>query len=301
MENSLFSKLKNSLSKTKNNFSSKIDELINYSGVYDDEFFEELEEILILSDIGIETSTEVIAKTRQKIRINNIKSKEDVKNALKDILEDILTEENSLSFQYPAVILVVGVNGVGKTTTIAKLANLLKNQGKSVILAAGDTFRAAAVEQITIWSQRLNLDLIKNDHGADPAAVIYDALQSAKARKKDVLICDTAGRLHNKENLMRELEKINRIIEKESDYFSVYNLLVLDATSGINAINQAKSFNNATDIDGIILTKLDGTSKGGIIIPIKASLDVPIKYIGVGEKVEDLQEFNPKDFVNALL
>lgn len=301
MENNFFSKLKNSLTKTKNNFSSKIDQLINYSGVYDDDFFEELEEILILSDIGVETSSKIIQNTRERIQKNNLKSKDDVRTAIKDIIKEMLNDENSLQQEYPAVILVVGVNGVGKTTTIAKMANLLKNQGKTVMLAAGDTFRAAAVEQISVWAERLKIDLIKNDHGADAASVIYDALQAAKARKKDVLICDTAGRLHNKENLMRELEKINRIIEKEKEYFKQYNYLVLDATSGVNAVNQATSFNKATHLDGIVLTKLDGTSKGGIIIPIKTSLNVPIKYIGVGEKVDDFQEFDAENFVDALL
>ncbi|MFZ7132071.1 MAG: signal recognition particle-docking protein FtsY [Eubacteriales bacterium] len=300
MDNNIFSKLKNSLVKTKNNFSSKIDQLINYSGVYDDDFFDELEEILILSDIGVETTTLIIQKTRETIFQQNLKSKVEVKDALKGIIKEILMNKETFLYQYPAVILMVGVNGVGKTTTIAKLANLLKNEGKNVLLAAGDTFRAAAVEQINIWGERLQIELIKNDHGADPASVIYDALQAAKARKKDVLICDTAGRLHNKDNLMRELEKINRIIEKEKNYFTQYNYLVLDATSGVNAINQATSFHQATHIDGIVLTKLDGTSKGGIIIPIRSSLDVPIQYIGVGEKLDDLQKFDAQSFVDAM-
>ncbi|WP_303862377.1 signal recognition particle-docking protein FtsY, partial [Alkalibaculum bacchi] len=196
--------------------------------------------------------------------------------------------------------LVVGVNGVGKTTSIAKLANIFKKDGKKVLLAAGDTFRAAAVEQITIWAERLGVDLIKNDNGADPAAVIFDALQAGKARGSDVVICDTAGRLHNKDNLMKELSKINRVIENEKDYFTQYNFLVLDSTSGNNAVNQAKVFHEATKLDGIILTKLDGTSKGGIVIPIKAQLNIPIRYIGVGEQMDDLQEFDAGSFVEAL-
>ncbi|MPW26056.1 signal recognition particle-docking protein FtsY [Alkalibaculum sp. M08DMB] len=299
-ENNFFSKLKNSLVKTKNNFSGKIDQLINYSGVYDDEFFEELEEILILADLGVETTNTIINKTRERIQIDNIKDKEKVKSVIKEIVREILIDDEVTSFKYPMVILVVGVNGVGKTTTIAKLANLYKKQGKKVLLAAGDTFRAAAVEQITIWSQRLNIDIIRNDQGADPASVIYDALQAAKARKTDVLICDTAGRLHNKDNLMSELSKINRVIANESEFFTQYNLLVLDATSGTNAVNQANVFNQATKLDGIVLTKLDGTSKGGIVIPIKSQLKIPIHFIGVGEQMDDLQEFDASTFVDAL-
>ncbi|MFZ7121175.1 MAG: signal recognition particle-docking protein FtsY [Eubacteriaceae bacterium] len=300
MENNFFSKLKNSLIKTKNNFTSRIDQLINYSGVYDEDFFEELEEILILSDIGLETTSLIISKTKDKIKENNIKDKNEVKNAIKDTVKEILHEEQDLSYNFPAVILVVGVNGVGKTTTIAKLANLFKKQGKKVLLAAGDTFRAAAVEQISIWSERLDIDLIKNSQGADPASVIFDALQAAKARKTDVLICDTAGRLHNKDNLMKELAKINRIIANENEYFTQYNFLVLDATSGTNAISQVNVFNQATQLDGVVLTKLDGTSKGGIIIPIKSNFNIPIRYIGIGEKVDDLNEFEPEQFIEAL-
>lgn len=300
MENNFFSKLKNSLIKTKNNFTSRIDQLINYSGVYDEDFFEELEEILILSDIGLETTSVIISRTKDKIKENNIKDKNEVKNTIKDTVKEILHEEQELSYNFPAVILIVGVNGVGKTTTIAKLANIFKNQGKKVLLAAGDTFRAAAVEQITIWSERLDIDLIKNSQGADPASVIFDALQAAKARKTDVLICDTAGRLHNKDNLMKELAKINRIIANENEYFTQYNFLVLDATSGTNALSQVSVFNQATQLDGVVLTKLDGTSKGGIIIPIKSNFNIPIRYIGIGEKVDDLNEFEPEQFIEAL-
>ena len=295
-----FSKLKESLVKTKNNFSGKIDQLINYSGVYDDDFFEELEEILILADLGVETTQEIIKNTREKIAKENLKSKDSVKNAIKEIIAEMISHEQDTSYEYPMVILVVGVNGVGKTTSIAKLANIFKKDGKKVLLAAGDTFRAAAVEQITIWTERLGVDLIKNDNGADPAAVIFDALQAGKARGSDVVICDTAGRLHNKDNLMKELSKINRVIENEKDYFTQYNFLVLDSTSGNNAVNQAKVFHEATKLDGIILTKLDGTSKGGIVIPIKAQLNIPIRYIGVGEQMDDLQEFDAGSFVEAL-
>ena len=295
-----FSKLKESLVKTKNNFSGKIDQLINYSGVYDDDFFEELEEILILADLGVETTQEIIKNTREKIAKENLKSKDSVKNAIKEIIAEMISHKQDTSYEYPMVILVVGVNGVGKTTSIAKLANIFKKDGKKVLLAAGDTFRAAAVEQITIWAERLGVDLIKNDNGADPAAVIFDALQAGKARGSDVVICDTAGRLHNKDNLMKELSKINRVIENEKDYFTQYNFLVLDSTSGNNAVNQAKVFHEATKLDGIILTKLDGTSKGGIVIPIKAQLNIPIRYIGVGEQMDDLQEFDAGSFVEAL-
>lgn len=295
-----FSKLKESLVKTKNNFSSKIDQLINYSGVYDDDFFEELEEILILADLGVETTEEIIKSTREKIAKENLKSKDSVKNAIKEIIAEMISHEQDKAYEYPMVILVVGVNGVGKTTSIAKLANIFKKDGKKVLLAAGDTFRAAAVEQITIWSERLGVDLIKNENGADPAAVIFDALQAGKARGVDVVICDTAGRLHNKDNLMKELSKINRVIENEKNHFTQYNFLVLDSTSGNNAVNQAKVFHEATKLDGIILTKLDGTSKGGIVIPIKAQLNIPIRYIGVGEQMDDLQEFDAGSFVEAL-
>ncbi len=295
-----FSKLKDSLVKTKNNFSGKIDQLINYSGVYDDDFFEELEEILILADLGVETTNEIIKKTREKIARENLTSKDAVKGAIKEIIAEMISYEQDTSYEYPMVILVVGVNGVGKTTSIAKLANIFKKDGKKVLLAAGDTFRAAAVEQITIWAERLGVDIIKNENGADPAAVIFDALQAGKARGTDVVICDTAGRLHNKDNLMKELSKINRVIENEKDYFTQYNFLVLDSTSGNNAVNQAKVFHESTELDGIILTKLDGTSKGGIVIPIKSQLNIPIRYIGVGEQMDDLQEFDAESFVEAL-
>lgn len=295
-----FSRLKDSLVKTKNNFSGKIDQLINYSGVYDDDFFEELEEILILADLGVESTQEIIKRTREKIARENLTSKDSVKSAIKEIIAEMISHDQEGFYEYPMVILVVGVNGVGKTTSIAKLANIFKKEGKKVLLAAGDTFRAAAVEQITIWAERLGVDLIKNENGADPAAVIFDALQAGKARGVDVVICDTAGRLHNKDNLMKELSKINKVIEHEKDHFVQYNFLVLDSTSGNNAVNQAKVFNEATKLDGIVLTKLDGTSKGGIVIPIKAQLNIPIRYIGVGEKMDDLQEFDAKSFVEAL-
>ncbi|NTW71994.1 MAG: signal recognition particle-docking protein FtsY [Eubacteriaceae bacterium] len=298
---SFFEKLKSSLVKTKNNFSGKIDQLINYSGIYNDDFFDELEEILILADIGYESSSEIISKTRAIIARDNITDKKEVKNTIKEIIKEILKRgEDFKDIETPAVILVVGVNGVGKTTTIAKLANMYKKEGKNVILAAGDTFRAAAVEQLEIWAQRVGVEIIKNDRGADPSSVIYDALQAAKSRKADILICDTAGRLHNKDNLMNELSKMNKIINNESVHFSVYNYLVLDATSGTNAISQANVFNEVTRLDGIILTKLDGSAKGGIIIPIKALYDIPVKYVGVGEGMDDIQIFDPDDFAEIL-
>ncbi|SHE27504.1 signal recognition particle-docking protein FtsY [Alkalibacter saccharofermentans] len=302
MAENLFEKLKNSLVKTKKSFTGKIDQLINYSGVYDEEFFEELEEILILSDIGYESTNEIIEKTREIITRENITDKIQVKNAIKLVVKEILKKEDDKhrDIATPAVILIVGVNGVGKTTTIAKLANLYKGMGLNVMLAAGDTFRAAAVEQLEIWAERVGVPIVKNAQGADPSSVIFDALQAAKSRKTDILICDTAGRLHNKDNLMKELSKMNKIINNSSDHFNVYRYLVLDATSGTNALNQTATFNEVTQLDGIILTKLDGSAKGGIIIPIKNQYHIPVEYVGVGEGVEDLQEFIPEDFAEIL-
>ncbi|MBF7095834.1 signal recognition particle-docking protein FtsY [Alkalibacter mobilis] len=302
MAANFFEKLKNSLVKTKKNFSGKIDQLINYSGVYDEEFFEELEEILILADIGYESTNKIIERTRDLISKENITEKAMVKSAIKTVIKEILEVENveNKNIDTPAVILIVGVNGVGKTTSIAKLAKMFKDEGKSVMLAAGDTFRAAAVEQLEIWAERVDVPIIKNAQGADPSSVIFDALHAARAKGVDILICDTAGRLHNKDNLMKELSKMNKIINGQSDYFNIYRYLVLDATSGTNALNQAATFNEVTNLDGIILTKLDGSAKGGIVIPIKNQYRIPVEYVGVGEGMDDLQKFSPEDFVEIL-
>jgi len=271
-------------------------------GKVDDELFEELEEILVTSDIGVDTSIKVIEDLKKKARENRVTDAMKVKELLKESLAEILTEENSeLNIETtPSVILVVGVNGVGKTTSIGKIANLLKQRGKKVILAAGDTFRAAAIDQLEIWANRVGVDLIRQAEGSDPAAVIFDAIQATKSRKADVLICDTAGRLHTKKNLMDELKKIYKVIDRELPGISRETLLVLDATTGQNAVSQAKTFNEITDVTGIVLTKLDGTAKGGIIVSIKSELDIPVKLIGVGEKMDDLQKFDAKEFVEAL-
>ncbi|QSX08725.1 signal recognition particle-docking protein FtsY [Alkalibacter rhizosphaerae] len=296
MGENIFDKLKKSLEKTKKSFSGKIDQLINYSGVYDEDFFEELEEILILSDIGYESTQRIVEKTREIMTTENITDKQEVKKAIKRVVRDMLTEEGKEELETPAVFLIVGVNGVGKTTSIAKLAKMFKNQGKSVMLAAGDTFRAAAVEQLETWAGRVGVPIIKNAQGADPSSVLYDALQAAKTKQVDVLLCDTAGRLHNKDNLMKELAKMNKIIENNAGHFHVYRYLVLDATSGSNAVNQAQVFHEVTNLNGIILTKLDGSAKGGIVIPIKYMYDIPVRYVGVGEGLDDIQVFEPADF-----
>jgi len=300
MATPFFEKLKNSLVKTKKNFSGKIDQLINYSGVYDEDFFEELEEILILSDIGYESTTAIIDRTREKISRENITDKDQVKNAIKEVIKEMLHSDDEEDFHKPAVILVVGVNGVGKTTTIGKMAQYFKSQGDQVMIAAADTFRAAAVEQVEIWAERSGAQIIKNATGADPSSVVFDAIQSAKSRKADILICDTAGRLHNKENLMKELSKMNRIITKEKENFHFYRYLVLDATSGSNALSQVEIFQEATGLEGIILTKLDGSAKGGIIIPIKTQKGLSVKYVGTGEGIDDIQPFEADDFVDIL-
>lgn len=297
-----FDKLKEGLKKTRDSISTKIDEVLVSFGVIDDELFEELEEILITSDVGVESSMKIIENLKEKVKKNKLTQPQKVKDLLKEELSEILSDNNSeinISTT-PSVIMVIGVNGVGKTTSIGKMAYQYKKQGKKVLVAAADTFRAAAIDQLEIWANRAGVDIIKHDEGADPAAVIYDAAQAAKARNVDVLICDTAGRLHNKKNLMEELKKITRVLERELPNVSKETLLVLDATTGQNAVSQAKTFKETAGITGIILTKLDGTAKGGIVISVKAELDVPVKLIGVGEKMEDLQPFDAKDFVNAL-
>lgn len=298
----LFDKLKEGLKKTRDSISTKIDEVLVSFGVIDDELFEELEEILITSDVGVESSMRIIEDLKEKVKKNKVTQPQKVKDLLKEELSEILTDNNSeINLNTtPSVIMVIGVNGVGKTTSIGKMAYQYKKQGKKVLVAAADTFRAAAIDQLEIWANRADVDIIKHGEGADPAAVIFDAAQAAKARNVDILICDTAGRLHNKKNLMEELKKVTRVLDRELPNASKETLLVLDATTGQNAVSQAKTFKETAGITGIILTKLDGTAKGGIVISVKAELDVPVKLIGVGEKMEDLQPFSSKDFVNAL-
>jgi len=297
-----FDKLKDGLTKTRNNITQKVSGVLNLALVIDDDLYEELEEILITSDIGVDTSIYIIEKLRKKVKEYKIKEPTQIIPCLKEVLMEILDQDEKLTDNelLPRVILVIGVNGVGKTTSIGKMASILKANKYKVLIAAADTFRAAAIDQLEIWSNRAGVGLIKHQEGSDPAAVVFDAVQAAKARKVDVLICDTAGRLHNKKNLMDELAKINRVINREYSEAHLETLLVIDATTGQNGIQQAKQFMEICPIDGIILTKLDGTAKGGIVISIKRQLNIPVKYIGVGEAIEDLQEFNSKDFVEAL-
>ncbi|HII4498471.1 TPA: signal recognition particle-docking protein FtsY [Clostridium perfringens] len=300
----LFDKLKTGLTKTRDNLTDKINEALNLAVTIDDDMYEELEEALIMSDIGMDTTVEIIDRLKAKIRKEKINDIEMVKPALKEVIAEMMLEgdsEEEEEDKEKKVMLIIGVNGVGKTTSIGKIAARNKNNGKKVLLAAADTFRAAAIDQLDIWSQRANVDIVKHQEGSDPAAVVFDAVQAAKARDVDLLICDTAGRLHNKKNLMDELAKINRIIDRELGDRKKETLLVLDGTTGQNAVIQAKQFMEACPIDGIILTKLDGTAKGGVVISIKNTLNIPVKYIGVGEGVEDLQKFNAKEFAEALL
>ena len=298
----LFDKLKNGLTKTKNNFTERVSEVLNLAVKIDDELYEEIEEILITADIGVDTSLDVIDRLKQSVKDKKIKDPKEIYSCLKEVLIEILDEENEgINLENtPKILLVIGVNGVGKTTSIGKMSYKFKKDGHKVIMAAADTFRAAAIDQLEVWSNRAGVDIIKHQEGSDPGSVVFDAIQASKARKADVLICDTAGRLHNKKNLMNELEKVNRIIDREYGEAQKETLLVLDATTGQNALQQAKQFTEVCPIDGIILTKLDGTAKGGVIIAIKHQLNIPVKLIGVGEGVEDLQEFRTKDFVEAL-
>lgn len=296
-----FEKLKAGLKKTKDSMMGKIESLLNSFTKIDEDLFEELEETLIMSDIGVNTSLRICDKLRDRVKSSGVTDPAEIKDILKDVISDMLGEEIPLDMSTtPSVILVIGVNGVGKTTTIGKLAYQLHNEGKKVIVAAADTFRAAAIDQLEVWTERAGVDIIKHKEGSDPAAVVFDALTAAKSRKADVVICDTAGRLHNKKNLMDELRKISRIVHQQAEGCSLEVLLALDATTGQNAVNQAKQFNEVADITGIILTKLDGTAKGGIIISITDDLKVPVKLVTVGEKIEDIQPFNTKDFVEAL-
>jgi fused signal recognition particle receptor len=298
----LFNKLKEGLTKTRDGLTDKINEVLNLAITIDEELYEELEEILIISDVGMDTTVDIIERLRSKIRKEKINDPKEVKSALKAVIKDILLEGSyEDDEESKKVMLVIGVNGVGKTTSIGKLAAKNKAADKKVLLAAADTFRAAAIDQLEVWSERAGVDIIKHQEGSDPAAVVFDAIQAAKARNVDLLICDTAGRLHNKKNLMNELEKINRIIDRELEGYKKETLLVLDATTGQNAVIQAKQFMEACPIDGIILTKLDGTAKGGVVLSIKQSLNIPVRYIGVGEGIDDLQEFDAEGFADALI
>ncbi|SMC21639.1 fused signal recognition particle receptor [Clostridium acidisoli DSM 12555] len=297
-----FDKLKSGLSKTKTNFTDRITEILNGTVSIDEDMYEELEEILITADIGVETSMYIIDKLKEKIREEKVKDPAEVNGCLKRVIIDILgsSKESIDPKTTPETILVIGVNGVGKTTSIGKISAKLKNKNYKVIMAAADTFRAAAIDQLEVWSKRSGVDLVKHQEGSDPAAVVYDAIEASKARKADVLICDTAGRLHNKKNLMDELAKINRVIDRDFPESSRRTLLVLDATTGQNAVIQAKQFMEVCKIDGIVLTKLDGTAKGGVVISIKHALNIPVELIGVGEGIDDLQEFDANEFAEAL-
>ncbi len=294
-------KLKAGLSKTKTALFGQIDEVLKAFVKVDEELLEELEELLIMSDVGVNATEEIIERLREEIKAGRLKEKEQVMDALKAILTDMIGESGELNLSTtPSVILVIGVNGAGKTTSIGKISNRLVQSGKRVVVAAADTFRAAAIDQLAVWCERSGAELVKQNEGSDPAAVVFDAISYAKRRAADVLIIDTAGRLHNKKNLMNELEKINRVIDRELSGAARENLLVLDATTGQNAILQAKEFRNAADITGLVLNKLDGTAKGGIIISIKSELDIPVKFVGVGERIDDMQEFDSDEFVSAL-
>ena len=290
------------LRKTRDNIVHGIDNVFSGFSKIDDDFYEELEETLIMGDLGVNTTEEIIENLKEKVKENHIKDPADCKELLiNTIKEQMDLGENAYEFENrKSIVLVIGVNGVGKTTSIGKLAAQLKAQGKKVVLAAADTFRAAAIEQLTEWANRSGVDIISQSEGSDPAAVIYDAISAGRARNADVIICDTAGRLHNKKNLMEELKKINRIIDKEMPEAYRENLIVLDGTTGQNALSQLKEFKEAADVTGIILTKMDGTAKGGIAVAIQAEYGIPVKYIGVGEHIDDLQKFNSQDFVNAL-
>ncbi len=294
-------KLKSGLAKTKNALFGQIDEVLKAFVKVDDELLEELEELLIMSDVGVGATEDIIERLRDEIKSGRLKEKEQVMGTLKSILAEMLGEGEPLNISgNPAVILVIGVNGAGKTTSIGKISNRLIADGKRVVVAAADTFRAAAIDQLAVWCERSGAEIVKQNEGSDPAAVVFDAISYAKRRNADVLIIDTAGRLHNKKNLMNELEKINRVIDRELPSAARENLLVLDATTGQNAILQAKEFRNAASITGLILNKLDGTAKGGIVISIKKELDIPVKFVGVGEKIDDMQEFDSKEFIEAL-
>ncbi len=297
----LFEKIKSGLAKTRAGMRNSIDSLINSFTKVDEDLLDELEEVLILSDIGAVTSQNIISELRARIKEKGIKDPQEIKSEIQSIISDMLGQFVPLDLsQKPTVVLVIGVNGVGKTTTIGKLASNYVKEGKKVLLAAADTFRAAAVEQLSMWADRSGADIVTSFEGADPASVVYDAISSAKAKDYDIVLCDTAGRLHNKKNLMDELNKISRVIQREMGEVKTEVLLVLDATTGQNAVNQAKIFKEAAGLTGIILTKLDGTAKGGVVISIKNELGIPVRYIGVGEQADDLQEFDPEMFAQAI-
>ena len=296
-----FDRLKDGLKKTKDAVFGQVNNIFKAFVKVDEELLEELEELLIMADTGVASAEEIIEKLRERIKDERITDGDEAKQALREILIEAIGEGEELKLNTsPSVILVIGVNGVGKTTSVAKLANVYKNQGKKVVLAAADTFRAAAIDQLGVWAERVGVDLIKHTEGSDPAAVVFDAVNAAKSRKADILIVDTAGRLHNKKNLMDELAKINRVISRELPECDRETLLVLDSTTGQNAVNQAKEFKNAAEITGLVMTKLDGTAKGGIVFSIKKELNIPVRFICVGEKVDDMQPFVASDFVNAL-
>ena len=296
-----FSKIKEGLKKTRNSIAQGVVSVINSFTKIDEELFEELEEILVMADMGVQTATEICDKLRAKIKEDGIKDPSVIKGMMKDIVIEMLGEDEGLKLDTkPSVILVIGVNGVGKTTSIGKISAQLKKDGKKVVLGAADTFRAAAIDQLAIWAERAEVEMVKSVEGTDPASVVFDTIAASKARNADVIICDTAGRLHNKKNLMDELAKINRVIGRELPDASVETLLVLDAATGQNAVNQAREFKNVTNITGIVLTKLDGTAKGGIIVAIRNELGIPVKYIGVGEGIDDLQPFNATEFADGI-
>ncbi|ADE71229.1 signal recognition particle-docking protein FtsY [Priestia megaterium] len=303
---SVTQKFKDGLSKTRNSFSERVNDLVSRYRQVDEEFFEELEEILISADVGVATVLDLIDDLKSEVKRRNIKDPQDVQAVISEKLIDIYESgeeqigELNMQQNDLTVILFVGVNGVGKTTTIGKIAHKFKQEGKKVVMAAGDTFRAGAIEQLEVWGERVGVDVIKQSAGSDPAAVMYDAVQSAKARKADVLLCDTAGRLQNKVNLMKELEKVKRVIEREIPGAPHEVLLVLDATTGQNALSQAKTFSEATNVTGIVLTKLDGTAKGGIVLAIRNELKLPVKFVGLGEKVDDLQPFDTEQYIYGL-
>ncbi len=296
-----FSKIGNGLKKTRESFMGAFSSLISSFTKIDGEFFEELEEILIMADVGVLTASDICAKLREQVKSERVTDPNEIRDMLKAIITDILGTDNSLSLNTkPSVIMVIGVNGAGKTTSVGKMAARFKSEGKSVILGAADTFRAGAIEQLNVWAERAGVPIIKTNEGADPAAVVFDTIAAGKARSCDIILCDTAGRLHNKKNLMDELAKMSRIVRRELPDADVETLLVLDATTGQNAVNQAKEFSKAGEITGIVLTKLDGTAKGGVVISIKNELGIPVKFVGVGEGIDDLQPFDEKEFVDGI-
>lgn len=297
----IFKKFNLGLKKTRESMAGAIDSMLHSYRDIDESLYEDLEEILVMGDVGINTAQEIVEKLKERVKEKNIGTPDKVKKQIKEIVEEMLTGDEEMSLiTMPSIILVIGVNGVGKTTTIGKMAAMYKQQGKKVLLGAADTFRAAAIDQLQIWADRAGVDIVKHKENADPAAVVYDTIQAGKARNVDIIICDTAGRLHNKKNLMDELSKIYRVIDRELPYSDRESLLVLDATTGQNAVNQAREFKNVAEITGIVLTKLDGTARGGVVLSIKNDLRVPVKFVGVGEQIDDLQPFSPKAFAEGL-